>query len=72
PGNLPVTVTFSIGAAVFEDGMRDIGDLLRNADDAMYHAKHSGRNCVKVYQGVPPPPEGVLRHRRWTGRKNHR
>ncbi len=72
PGNLPVTVTFSIGAAVFEDAMTNIGDLLRNADEAMYYAKHSGRNCVKVYQGVPPPPEGVLRHRRWTGRKNHR
>ena len=58
PGNLPVTVTFSIGAAVFEDAMTNIGDLLRNADEAMYYAKHSGRNCVKVYQGVPPPPGG--------------
>ena len=54
PGNLPIKVTFSIGAAVFEDTMTNIGNLLRNADEAMYQAKHSGRNCVKAYQSMPP------------------
>ena len=49
PGiNFPITV--SIGVAVYPDHGDDEKRLLMNADIAMYHAKKSGRNNVKLYQ----------------------
>ena len=49
-GGEAITITISLGAAVFEKGMSDIDDLLRSADAALYEAKRSGRNCVRVFQ----------------------
>ncbi len=46
-------ITISIGVATLTDEILGITDLLRNADAALYRAKHSGRNCVVVYQGNP-------------------
>jgi diguanylate cyclase (GGDEF)-like protein len=44
------TITISVGVAAFTDEMSGIDDLLRNADAALYLAKDSGRNCVRVYE----------------------
>ncbi|MEI7848234.1 MAG: diguanylate cyclase [Chloroflexota bacterium] len=48
-----LSITVSIGAAVFENGMLDIYSLLRNADMALYEAKRSGRNRVVLFQNNP-------------------
>ena len=39
-------VTISVGVAMFPDNSDNPEDLLRNADHAMYAAKHKGRNRV--------------------------
>ena len=44
-----VTVTPSIGISLFPQNGRDIGDLMRSADLAMYHAKDSGRNSSAFF-----------------------
>lgn len=44
-----LTISASIGIAVFPDNGRDYDELLRNADAAMYHAKEAGRNTFKYY-----------------------
>lgn len=43
-----VSVTASLGLASFPQNASDTIDLIKNADDALYDAKNSGRNCVKV------------------------
>ncbi|MHB1584884.1 MAG: putative bifunctional diguanylate cyclase/phosphodiesterase [Acidimicrobiales bacterium] len=43
-----LTVTTSVGVAV---GTREsAGELLRDADIALYHAKERGKNCYAIYQ----------------------
>jgi diguanylate cyclase (GGDEF)-like protein/PAS domain S-box-containing protein len=41
-----LTITISIGVAVVTDEMSGVDDLLRNADESMYLAKHHGGNRV--------------------------
>jgi diguanylate cyclase (GGDEF)-like protein len=50
-GTHTVPVTISIGVATFEPKslMKDPSHLLKAADMAVYAAKHSGRNCVKIF-----------------------
>jgi hemerythrin len=38
--------SISIGVAARDAGMAGVQDLLKMADDAVYAAKHQGRNCV--------------------------
>ncbi|TAF50954.1 MAG: PAS domain-containing protein [Oscillatoriales cyanobacterium] len=45
-------VTASFGVAVFPECGRDRRDLLRVADDALYRAKHDGRNCVRLAEAL--------------------
>ena len=45
-------VTISIGVAGYTGEMSSVSVLLKNADIAMYQAKHSGRNCVRVFQDL--------------------
>lgn len=42
----------SVGAAVYPDHGKTGGDLLQNADRAMYTAKVAGRACYRVYCAV--------------------
>jgi diguanylate cyclase (GGDEF)-like protein/PAS domain S-box-containing protein len=51
-GNLGLTVSTSIGIAVYPEHGSEEETLLRNADAAMYHAKKSGRNTVCVFSAV--------------------
>jgi len=44
-----LTVTASIGIAVFPDDGRGVQELIRSADAAMYQAKSAGRNSFKFY-----------------------
>jgi len=43
------TVTASIGVALYPEGGGDFDTLMRHADQAMYIAKHKGRNRVHFY-----------------------
>jgi diguanylate cyclase (GGDEF)-like protein/PAS domain S-box-containing protein len=49
-GGREVTVSASIGVIVAEPETMSAGDVLRNADLAMYDAKHHGRNRVHHFQ----------------------
>ena len=44
-----ISVTPSIGISLFPENGRNINDLLRHADLAMYHAKDSGRNDFSFF-----------------------
>jgi len=51
----PISVTCSVGITVFDGtDAADPYDLIRRADDALYAAKHRGRNCVVSYDRVNP------------------
>lgn len=49
-GGKSVTVTCSVGIALYPDGADDAGTLVRHADFAMYTAKQAGHNCFRRYQ----------------------
>ncbi|MBI5492433.1 MAG: diguanylate cyclase [Deltaproteobacteria bacterium] len=45
-------ITMSFGVASYpQKGAMNSGDLVNHADDALYKAKWSGKNCVKVAEG---------------------
>jgi diguanylate cyclase (GGDEF)-like protein/PAS domain S-box-containing protein len=49
-------VTISLGVAGFPDHGTTAEALIRAADQALYQAKRSGRNCVVVVGGTGPSP----------------
>jgi diguanylate cyclase (GGDEF)-like protein len=49
-GQLLATTTVSGGVAAAPERGSTMAELLRAADDALYAAKHAGRNCVAAYQ----------------------
>lgn len=55
-----ITISSSIGIAVFPEDGGDALTLSKNADDAMYRAKQAGRDKVEFYRGnvESPPPAG--------------
>jgi diguanylate cyclase (GGDEF)-like protein/PAS domain S-box-containing protein len=46
---LKISITSSIGVALFSEDGPDADTLIKNADIAMYHAKDAGRNCFHQY-----------------------
>ncbi|MEO8409675.1 MAG: EAL domain-containing protein [Propionivibrio sp.] len=42
-------LTLSIGISIYPDDGKDAQTLVRNADNAMYHAKRSGRNTYQAF-----------------------
>ena len=56
PGlNRPVSASVSIGLSTFSSECRDSRALIEAADRALYRAKRSGRNCVRVAAPEEPP-----------------
>ncbi|MDT8067751.1 MAG: EAL domain-containing protein [Terriglobia bacterium] len=44
-----LTTSCSIGISIFPDQGRDIDTLIKNAEEAMYSAKESGRNTFRIF-----------------------
>jgi len=53
-----LTVSISIGLAIFPEHGAEADALKKAADDAAYDAKNLGRNLVRVYGEVPPEASG--------------
>jgi diguanylate cyclase (GGDEF)-like protein len=54
-GGRKIVITISIGAAALQEGGDDAARLIFRSDQALYHAKNSGRNqvCVSSPGGDP-------------------
>jgi diguanylate cyclase (GGDEF)-like protein len=63
-----LSVSASIGIALFPVHTSDPNQLLAFADAAMYEAKQAGRNCWRMYAASPQEMERVQEHIRWEGR----
>lgn len=50
---IEVQVTASMGLSFFPDDAGDAATLLKHADEAMYAAKHQGRNTFRIYEVSP-------------------
>jgi diguanylate cyclase (GGDEF)-like protein len=48
-----ISITMSIGIAEIQANTVGLDDLIHQADQAMYKAKSSGRNCAYVYNNKP-------------------
>jgi diguanylate cyclase (GGDEF)-like protein len=61
----PIWIGASSGVTLYPLDNVPPYSLLRHADQAMYQAKHAGRNCYRIYldliaQGVLPPDNEAL------------
>ncbi|OHC70929.1 MAG: hypothetical protein A3H93_19355 [Rhodocyclales bacterium RIFCSPLOWO2_02_FULL_63_24] len=50
-----VVSTPSIGISIYPDDSRDMDELLKHADTAMYQVKQSGRSNYRFFNGASPP-----------------
>ncbi|MBU4304162.1 MAG: diguanylate cyclase [Candidatus Omnitrophica bacterium] len=48
-GEKPHHVTISCGISVFSESIKDMNELMSQADNALYKAKQEGRNQIKAY-----------------------
>ncbi|MCJ8340295.1 MAG: diguanylate cyclase [Pseudomonadales bacterium] len=51
-GTQKITLTLSAGVAIFPNAEESIQKTISDADQALYQAKHDGRNCVRVSQSI--------------------
>lgn len=51
-GDKTITVSGSVGVAVFPDDGQDYTDLYTKADTALYESKHKGKNCFTLYASI--------------------
>jgi diguanylate cyclase (GGDEF)-like protein/PAS domain S-box-containing protein len=51
-GDQEITISASIGIAIFPDDGHNAADLVKHADTAMYHAKDQGRNNWQMYDAA--------------------
>ncbi|KAI5913436.1 diguanylate cyclase [Thauera sp. 2A1] len=51
-----VTLSVSIGVALYPEHGSGLEDLSRRADEAMYQMKTAGRDAVALYRPAPPQP----------------
>lgn len=51
-----INISCSIGISLHPKSGNDAASLLRNADSAMYEAKHAGRGCFRLYHDLPNQP----------------
>jgi diguanylate cyclase (GGDEF)-like protein len=49
-GHNEIKITASFGVAQVRSDDQSVEDVLDRADSALYEAKHSGRNCVRVFR----------------------
>jgi diguanylate cyclase (GGDEF)-like protein len=60
-GTRDVTITASIGMALYPDHGQDAETLIANADAAMYGAKREGRGHERLFDRVPKHTEALGR-----------
>ena len=48
----PFSITISIGSATFPDDAADKKELIKRADEALYHSKKNGRNQAWAWSGL--------------------
>jgi diguanylate cyclase (GGDEF)-like protein len=53
-----LSISCSLGLALYPEHGGDYSELTKNADLAMYQAKHHGGNCVRVFEREPAESEG--------------
>jgi len=59
----PIRFTVSIGVSSYASGSDMKGGLsefITRADRALYEAKQSGRNCIRIYAGDEPQGAGGM------------
>ncbi|MCX5764720.1 MAG: GGDEF domain-containing protein [Gemmatimonadetes bacterium] len=54
-----IAVTLSLGVAAFPSDATELEPLLKLADEAVYEAKESGRNCVRAHGGTGNIPDSL-------------
>ncbi|MDX1669900.1 MAG: diguanylate cyclase, partial [Limnobacter sp.] len=59
--NHGLSITCSLGVAMFPELAKSVQELIDQADSAMYEAKRSGKNCYRVAQqrSAAAEPEGA-------------
>ncbi len=55
--NTGTRLTLSIGVSAYPGDSSEIGELVNQADTALYRAKASGKNCVSVFKNSNGTPE---------------